>query len=296
MIKQLVSVFILASFSISAAQADLITKTATISDISLSVRFSPTGPNQVLNLGSMDISLADYGASSNMNATFTVNPAYVTPGFNLWNDISLHWVQLIWHDDAPAKYKGANPTFPIIDPPSGGWDYMYLDGAARTQPNNAIPNYGWFIDGYPWYYNSVGEAANSTVGKSYHINDVPGDTPAPGYTGFTTYLVAQSLKPCNAAGCLAPMDFLLLAGFDWTANSTDIAITDTFKAPSPFDVTELTNSLANGGFTGWTATDNKAALVPEPSVIILVLTALALLGFQSRPTIKRGQWFAAHRK
>ncbi len=263
--------------SATEVYADLITKTASITDISIAIRTLPNGPNQILDLGDMSISLEDHGAASDMKAKFTVNPTFANPSLDLWRDVKLHWLQLIWHDDAPAMYKGVAPSFPVTDPPSGGWDYMYLDDGARTKPNNAIPNFGWFIDNQPWYYNSIGEVANFTIGKQYSIEDIPGDTAAPGFTGFTTYLVAVDPKGCGAPGCLGPSDILMLAGFDWTANSTDIALTGTFKAPSPFDVGDIGSSLANGFFSGWNVTDSKAALIPEPSTLVLLLTGMLLL-------------------
>jgi len=264
-------------FGATEVCADLITKTASITDISIATRSMPNGPNQILDLGNMSISLADDGPASLMNATFTINPTFANSSLDLWRDVSLHWLQLIWHGNNLANYNGAFPNLPVIDPPKGGWDYMYNDGAGRTQPNNAIPDFGWFIDDQPWYFNTVGEAANSTRGQSYSVLDRPGDRTAPDFIGFTTYLVATDPKLCNAPGCLTPTEILVLAGFDWTESNLNIAITDPFATPRLSDVADITISLLNGGFGGWTVTDSKAALIPEPSTLVLLLTGMLLL-------------------
>ena len=263
----------------NGAHANLITKTDFINDIGVTVRTAPNGPDTFIDLGNMSISLADAGASSVMNAAFTAN----ADASWVLGDLNLHWLQLIWNGNQLARYNNVYPPLPVIDPPNGGWDYMYLDGAGRTQPNNAIPDYGSFIDGLPWYWNSVGEA-NSTSGLSYSMVDVPGDRTAPDYIGFSTYLVATDHKLCNAApGCLAANDILLLAGFYWTANNTDIEILpESFKGPSPYDVGVITDSLGNAGFNGWNVTDSKAALVPEPPTFLLLLLGMAPLLFVRR--------------
>ncbi len=262
------------------AQATLITKTASINDIMIDYRYpSCCSPAKQINLGDMAISLEDKGGSSQMDATFTVDAAISGAG-GIWDCMDLHWLQTIWYDDCPAKIGGKEPTLPIIDPPNGGWDYMYNDGANRKNPNLNIPNYGWFIDNDPWYYNSTGEAAQFKTGVSYKINDCPTDCPAPGWTSFSTYLMAISDTICDISNldCLKSNEMLLLAGFDWTISATDIAITDTFRAPSPFDVKDITKALSNASFSGWTVVDNKdICCIPEPGTYILLLIGMGVL-------------------
>jgi len=267
------------------AQADLITKTALIDDIMIDFRYpSCCSPAKQINLGDMAISLKDKDGSSQMDATFTVDAAISGSG-GIWDCMELHWLQTIWYDDCPAKIGGKEPTLPIVDPPKDGWDYMYNDGANRQNPNLNIPNFGWFIDGDPWYYNSTGEATQFNEGLSYKINDCPGDCPAPGWTGFSTYLMALSDTICDTPNpdCLKSKEMLLLAGFDWTISAIDIAITDTFRAPSPFDVQDITNALSNASFSGWTVVDDKdICCIPEPGTFILVLTGIGALVYGRR--------------
>lgn len=258
--------------------ADLTDKSATINDVMINYKPDCGDPVQSINLGDISISLKDSGTSSRMDATFTVDDAIdaTGPGGSpIWGCMELHWLQTIWTDACPAQLSGAAATLPIIDPPKGGWDYMYTDGAARTMPNNAIPNFGWFIDDDPWYYNSVGEAANNVDAETYKITDVPADCPGTGVTGFSTYLVAEADSMCSDVDCLKAGEILLLAGFDWTISSASVDITSTFKAPSPFDVTDITTSLTNANFSGWTVYDNKSVCCPEPASAAMALLLLA---------------------
>lgn len=272
----------------AAVATSLTTKTATISDITIKYRIPCDDGINTLDLGDIAITLADAGASSRMDARFTVDAG--ARGKLVWNCMELHWLQTIWHDDCPAKIAGKDPVLPIIDSPKGGWDYMYNDGAARTNPNMSIPNYGWFIDDQPWYYNSTGEAAKYDKGKTYDITDVPGDCIDPNWTGFSTYLMATTSDECPMAmpDCLKKNEMLLLAGFDWTTSSADIEITDTFKAPSPFDVSQITTALGNGGFSGWTVYDDKVICceIPEPMTIIGLFLGVSWVRIYIRKRVK----------
>jgi hypothetical protein len=266
----------------------LTTKTDTISDVSVKYRIPCDDGINALNLGDIAITLADAGPSSRMDAGLTVNAG--AQGDLIWNCLELHWLQTIWHDDCPAKISGKDPVLPIIDPPKGGWDYMYKDGAARKDPNMTIPNFGWFIDDQPWYYNSTGEAAKSDKGKTYDITDMPGDCIDPNWTGFSSYLMATVSWECPNAlpDCLKKNEMLLLAGFDWTTSSADIDITDTFKAPSPFDVTDITTALSNAGFSGWTVYDDKVicCYIPEPMTIFGLFLGISWVGAYVRKRVK----------
>jgi hypothetical protein len=134
--------------------------------------FSPTAENLTIenclitlndfieDLGDITVRVVPLVGRTVMQATFTVDPAL--RGVTDWVD--LHWLQTILWDDAPVSFRRVPATIPIVDPPDGGWDYMYTDGGVRKTPD---PAYAWFHDGMPWYYNGVGEAAKNTVGSSY---------------------------------------------------------------------------------------------------------------------------------
>ncbi|MBN2024726.1 MAG: hypothetical protein JW809_18250 [Pirellulales bacterium] len=230
----------------------------------------------------------------------------------IWNCMKLHWVQTIWHDDAPAKYGGVDPTLPIIDPPSGGWDYQNdndrdgmdndrdgtVDEADEATDADSRDNDGDGVvdepnesgdDNQPWYWNAAEEIVYNTLHKEYRFNDNPFDTVAPGFTGFSTYLVAVATATCplQLAECLDLDEILVLAGFDWTINTAEIKVTDTFKAPSPFDVADITAALANAGLTGWTVRDGKAiCCIPEPSTFV-IWSLLCLSGVIAAPVRRR---------
>ncbi|MBI1369809.1 MAG: hypothetical protein GC162_14280 [Planctomycetes bacterium] len=254
------------------ARADLTTKNATIDDIMLNYRIPCDGPIQSINLGDVAISLSDAGAFSNMSATLTIDAAAQTS--DIWHCLQLHWIQTIWHLSAtdPAKYKGANPDVPtngqIIDPPNGGWDYMYTDGSARTMPD---PAYNFFIDDQPWYYSAVGEAAMNVNCQSYTIEDGPADRADPEYVGFSTYLVATVTMTCDddpMPDCLIPGQMIVLGGFDWTTSNTDIFILGTFNGATAGDIAEINLALTNADFTGWEAFDNDTKVIcciPTPA-------------------------------
>jgi hypothetical protein len=262
--------------------------------IPVSINYEPNcpGPVQNLNLGTITATVVDgTGAggngtpvgSSRMDATMTINnPAVLNSG--IFECMNLHWVQEIYYDDCPVTYMGVAPpvgAYSIIDPPNGGWDYMYNDGAARTQPNLAIPNYGWFIDNKPWYYNDVGERANTTYYQSYSITDVPTDCPANGITRFDTFLVAESHCACPGdPNSLAPGQFLLLAGFAWTIQNGNSYINSLQLIPQQANADDINTALTNGGFAGYTAVVNKTitCCTPEPSSIVVLVVALGLAG------------------
>ena len=279
------------------ALASLSTKTAKIEDITIKFRRYCDAAIKQVNLGDIDpITLEDAGTSSLMNTQFTVSAE--AKASEICNCMELHWLQTIWYDACPAKYKGAKlvypDDFPVIDPPNGGWDYMY-PGGDRTKPPK--PEYSIFIDNEPWYFNDEAQTTrydSNGDGKidnkddfltipcdKYHTHDQPGDCSNGGMTGFSTYLVATATQTCPLPDCLQPKEILLLAGFDWTTSLADIEITDTFKAPSPFDVQDITNALGHAGFTGWTVVDDKAiCCIPEPASFIVwtVWTSLGIVG------------------
>lgn len=173
-----------------------------------------------------------------MSASFTLAPAHAA----LKNWLSFHWVQAITADACPAEY-GARPLpFPQLDPPLDGWDYMYA-GPGRANPINAIPNFGWFLDANPWYWNSTGEGANFVPGVQYAVSDVPGHCAGGGATTFKTWLVAEG----------PGKTFCLIRGFAWTISSIAgrrVAATD-LGGPTLALANEIDASLANALFAGW---------------------------------------------
>jgi hypothetical protein len=253
-----------------------------INDIMIDVRDPCMAPPMAVNLGDLSIDLTYDAANdeANMTATFTVDENVDGTDSKIWDWIEVHFLQTIWLDNDPNRptIGGVKPNLPVVDPPKGGWDYMYNDGAARTMPNLNIPNYGWFIDDDPWYYNETGEDAEFTETEEYSINDVPSIGNGV-QVGFSTYLAVEPERViCTHEFCLQEGEILILAGFDWLVDGTaeTATVTDTFYAPSPFDVADITRALANGNFTGWTVVDNKDICCPEPGACLL---ALAAIGF-----------------
>jgi hypothetical protein len=266
------------AFGIIVAQPTFAAVTP-INDITVDVRDPCKAAPMAVNLGDLSIDLTYDAANdeANMTATFTVDEAVDGMDSKIWDWLDLHFLQTIWHDNDPNRptVAGVKPNLPVVDPPKGGWDYMYLDGAARTMPNNAIPNYGWFIDDDPWYYNDTGEDAEFEECEVYSIGDVPAIGNGV-QVGFSTYLVGEVENViCDESYCLQEGEILLLAGFDWFVDGTaeTATVTDTFRAPSPFDVADINTSLANGGFSGWTAVDDKDICCPEPGSLVLVFAA-----------------------
>jgi hypothetical protein len=297
------------------AWADLSTKTATQNDITISYRSDPNGPVQTYILGSFQTILENYDVSSgdyaHMWSRFTVNTTGPdAPPASFFNNVSLHWYQQVVSlpVNDPATYKGyyvAGSTFlnepatlPITDPPNGGWDYMYNDGSNRTQPN---ASYGpVFIDNKPYYWTSLAEqyltdTVTNTVmsqpGVQYTTEDFPADRSGNNGKGaeFATYLVAQATNydPLDPMGLL-PGQMLVLGGFQWYDDVSDIEIESTFAGARPNDVSSIDTALANGGFpawnsqtySGWEAVSNELidVAVPLPATAWMGGSTLALLG------------------
>jgi len=278
--------------------ADLSTKTATQGG--LQIQYTPncaTTPPTTYNLGSFSVSVSNVDATyMDMSATFTVNTGAGAPPASLFNCAQFYWYQNVetLPPNDPATYKGQQVSpatgakkLPITDPPSGGWDYMYLDGAARTMPD---PAYNVFLDNQPFYYTAAGQAAHSVPGTSYTIEDEPAKRPDNGGFGvqFLTYLVAVVPQQCDCddPDCLAPGQIMVLGGFAWHAGTADIAIESTFPAPLSGSVADVNAGLANGGFTpAWTAVSNADFVIccPEPTALgLLGLGGLGLLARRRR--------------
>lgn len=173
-----------------------------------------------------------------MSASFTLAPAHA----RLKNWLSFHWVQAITADACPATYAARPLAFPQLDPPLDGWDYMYA-GPGRANPITAIPNFGWFLDDKPWYWNATGEGANFVPGVQYDVSDVPTHCGAGGATTFKTWLVAEG----------PGKTFCLIRGFGWTISSiagNRVAATD-LGAPTPAQAAEIAAALGSSQFVGW---------------------------------------------
>lgn len=270
--------FVALLVTVVVTRADLTTKTATINDITIGYKIPCTDPPRQLNLGDVSITLADAGAFSDMSATLTIDAAAQSGA--IWNCMQLHWLQTIWHlpGTPPVTYMTNAASIPIIDPPSGGWDYMYA-GPGRTNPK---PEYSVFFDNQPWYYNAAGEALHNTAQMSYNIEDGPADRADPEYVGFSTYLVAVSTATCTDTQppeCLKAGEMLVLGSFDWTTSDAHLFILGTLNGATAGDLAEINVALGNGGFSGWTAfSDKLICCIPEPGTLtLLVLGVLILL-------------------
>jgi hypothetical protein len=266
-------VFLLIAFGIIAAQPALAAPVVTnINDIMIDVRDPCKAPPVAVNLGDLSITTDYIGTQGAMTAKFTVDDAVDGMDSTIWDWIEVHFLQTIWLDNDPNRptVGGVQPNLPVVDPPKGGWDYMFTDGAARTMPK---PEYAEFIDDDPWYWNELGEDNRFIECEEYNIVDFP--TVGNGVqVGFSTYLAVEPERTiCNEDYCLQEGEILILAGFDWLVDGTakTTTVTDTFYAPSPFDVADITTALANGGFSGWTVVDDKDICCPEPGALALVL-------------------------
>jgi hypothetical protein len=261
---------------VTPASGDLSTKNQSIPNVSVGYRIPCDGIESQLNLGTVSISLANAESSSEMNATLSVGAS--ARNHEIWDCMELHWLQIITLDADPTPYFGRTDyNLPIIDPPKGGWDYMYTDGATRKNPK---PSFDISIDDAPWYYSVVGEAEHYTIGQTYSLRDLPGD-PRQGSTQFATYLMAVPTQTCTPQSpeCLSPGEMLLLGGFNWLVSSTTIVLFGTFTAPSPHNVVDIQSALGNSGFSGWTVRDSDLiCCVPEPHALGLVAIAICMAG------------------
>jgi hypothetical protein len=276
-------------------------ETQTISDITIGYRNVCPGPVSRINLGDLTINMVDDGGDRYVEASFVVDAAVSGPGSggtHLWDCLKLHYLQLIWRNDQEPlpTYLGGTPALPVIDPPQGGWDYMYTDGAGRTMPDLGVPNYSWAIDDLPWYLNATGEEGMFEICIQYDMND--GSTPpAAGLVGFTTYLVAEAIQTCDLPDCLQPGETLLLAGFNWTAPAMGaFDVLGTFINPGAAGLVELREALAHANFGEWAngVTTEKVicCTVPEPGTLAagLVLARLAGARRRRRSGSRPGGW------
>lgn len=271
-----------------------------INDVMVNFKRPCDAPARQVNLGDLHITLSKDAPVNpgdppkGMVATFTVDPSISGAGSgdtHIWDCLSLHYVQLITADACPAKLAGvaagtAGLPFPVIDPPAGGWDYMFNDNDAPAdgiQADERVPGNisdpiwaGEPIDNLPWYPQFPGFGNQECV--EYVMNDEPGFCPANGVTSFSTFLVAEPSTTCpDSADCLAPGDILLLAGFNWAWASNAIGIS---SAGVPNAATVKT-AIGNSGFSGWDVTDTGTICcpIPEPaSLATLSLLAMSLLG------------------
>lgn len=274
--------------------------------ITIDYKIPCDAPTQTLALGDFTPQPMDQNGDKWMETTFAVKAeAQKSP---LWDCLDLHWLQTIWHDDAPAEIGGNIPTFPVIDPPSGGWDYQNNtgsdgvdnDGDGMTdEADEDIGADGNDNDGdgmvdevgetgddtAPWYWNPAEESTYNVDMQSYEYYDNPFDTPAPGYTGFSTYLVAVASNFCDDADamCLAAGEMLVLGGFDWRISTAAITVQSTFSAPTAGDLAEINVAMGNSGFTGWTAVGDKViCCVPEPSTMGMLVLSAAIVAWRRK--------------
>jgi hypothetical protein len=209
---------------------------ATITDLTVNLNGVPT------DVGDIDVTHAPNAANTHTIMSATFRPAPGLAGLHHW--MTFHWVQVIVADACPALYAGAALPFAQVDPPRDGWDYMYDGPGLRVNPNWSIPNFGHFLDSQPWYWNSAGEAANSTPGVAWGINDMPIHCGPGGVTTFETWLVAEG----------PGRRFCLIRGFSWSISNIAArraGPTDT-GAPTLADAAQVSGALRNSAYPEWT--------------------------------------------
>jgi hypothetical protein len=273
-----------------------------INDINLNFKPVCGGPVEKINLGDLHVSLSQTGPGAGaLRATFTVSPGISgegSGGTKIWECVSLHFFQFIFHDDDPATVAGKKLPFPQVDTPPHGWDYMYKDtnGTPGIQEDERVPGNVTSPtltddanDTLPWYHTmeeeagaagSGNEAPNYGLGQfqecvSYSMRDRPGRPPSPGNTSFAAFLVATPKHNCpDDDFCLTTNEFLLLAGFDWIIGEHGVLLSPTSRG-----AVEANEALMNTGFAGWTAYNGSegaicCAKVPEPTTWALLLGGL----------------------
>lgn len=258
----------------------------------ITVKFKPNcdAPVQNLNLGNLSISVtAGTGGNAGrtvMRAAFDMSAG--AQSSHICDCVKLHFIQYIYQDSCPASYNGVPVPGDqrIIDPPKGGWDYMYKKNAMGQHDRSLGIDPAWvnYADDDPWYYSATGEASGTASDgskfvdpcKKYIIEDAPGLCPAPGTTKFITYLAAESLNRCDDPICLKPGEILLLAGFGWTSKASP-TIDSLLHVPQQGGADAVNDAMRNAGFTGRTAVVDKALCCPEPGSIAAMVIGIAAL-------------------
>ncbi len=277
-----------------------------INNVTVKYKVPCDGATKTVNLGTLQVALANEPKVQRMVALFTVNPA-VGPGASIWNCMALHYIQIITADACPARVAGTpagSPgfPFPVVDTPAHGWDYIYNDNdhpADGIQADERVPGNvtgpTWADDArdtLPWYHTLEEEAglpgsgfAGFNPGVSYEIDDRPGFCAHNGVTAFSTYLVAVPKLTCpDSPDCLKTNDILLLAGYSWTWARNNITLS--MNAPNAGVVQQ---ALANTGFTGWTVKDDGTVCCPEPSsmaMISFMMIVCLCVGWRQRSRLK----------
>ena len=269
-------------------------------DIEVKFKCPCTGEVVTLDVGDLSVTL-DNGtdkhgrATGDMTAIFKVSDTIRKQSgpCRLCDCLEFKFYQFITHDNEPASFEGGTPTFPMVDPPLHGWDYMYDNDAYANpapgfQPEDRVPGNagaGWLgdvTDEMPWYHTSAEETTWFHACDNYTIWDAPTCCQNQGTIAFTTFLVAVARKTCpNDDNCLKTDQFLLLAGFDWTVIDNEPLL---YLGATTLGTAEANSALANAGFTNWTAVTEGiiCCKIPEPTVLVLVTAGLGLLGVLRR--------------
>ena len=180
-------------------------------------------------------------------------------------------------DDAGTSltYKMKPLTFPIVDPPSGGYD---------KNPEDTLPFYETNAE-YAQDSRTHNLGHNQTDGVSRTFDHPHTSKPNPnGVDGFQTYLVFSD------PALVAAKQFDVLEGYSfgdmYDANSKIKSFSGpTFIDPGAFNLPFLTTALNNGGFAGWkpiVGYNVAACQVPEASPVWLLAVGLLLLPLAAR--------------
>lgn len=197
-----------------------------------------------------------------------------------------NWIQVITHDDLPPSLpSGGTAKVPYLDPPYGGYSYLWADNQPfyynEISPYPEPPNYDPFFDVSRYHVFS----------KTIDFFDRPMDNyMGSEYTHFVTLLV----------GVRSPINWDILRMFTWNSNFNPKLGTGGVYKYSPSNlllvdfpdatggafgaqeigIEELPESLKN--FLVSLGARNIPISIPEPAILSLILVGLIALSLFRR--------------
>ena len=174
----------------------------------------------------------------------------VNGDMNIVNTYNLGWLQILNTDYNFRDRNGNILTPPIVDPPSGGYNYQLPAGD----------------DNKPQYWTDAERRAHTTS-NYLELHDEPGGGGNWNFMHFKTYLVEEENNTKEP-----------LAGFNWGFSVTGCNVVLTpLTVIKNVDDPELNNIVSNY-FPGWTVT-GLGYLTPRPGLVLFGLALLILVLF-----------------